>query len=112
MAAILANRPANRANSLLERLSRSIVARELAPDRLRSSRKSDVRVLTDTIRFNGIGAASPPSGSKLPRHKIPRRLMNKTIAIVVFPGVQALDVSGPMDVFAEANRFLDRKSVV
>ncbi len=32
--------------------------------------------------------------------------MNKTIAIVVFPGVQALDVSGPMDVFAEANRFL------
>lgn len=32
--------------------------------------------------------------------------MNKTVAIVVFPGVQALDVSGPMDVFAEANRFL------
>ncbi|MEO6918589.1 MAG: GlxA family transcriptional regulator [Collimonas sp.] len=29
-----------------------------------------------------------------------------TIAILVFPGVQALDVSGPMDVFAEANRFL------
>ena len=32
--------------------------------------------------------------------------MNRTVAIVVFPGVQALDVSGPMDVFAEANRFL------
>lgn len=30
----------------------------------------------------------------------------KTVAIVVFPGVQSLDVSGPMDVFAEANRFL------
>jgi len=30
----------------------------------------------------------------------------KTVALVVFPGVQALDVSGPMDVFAEANRFL------
>ncbi|WP_454675563.1 GlxA family transcriptional regulator [Achromobacter pestifer] len=30
----------------------------------------------------------------------------KTVAIVVFPGVQALDVSGPLDVFAEANRFL------
>lgn len=29
-----------------------------------------------------------------------------TIAILIFPGVQALDVSGPMDVFAEANRFL------
>jgi transcriptional regulator GlxA family with amidase domain len=31
----------------------------------------------------------------------------RTIAILVFPGVQALDVSGPMDVFAEANRFLN-----
>ena len=31
---------------------------------------------------------------------------HKTIAIVVFPGVQSLDVTGPMDVFAEANRFL------
>ncbi|NVM77165.1 transcriptional regulator GlxA family with amidase domain [Duganella sp. SG902] len=30
----------------------------------------------------------------------------KTLALVVFPGVQALDVSGPMDVFAEANAFL------
>ncbi|MNR80590.1 HTH-type transcriptional regulator CdhR [compost metagenome] len=29
-----------------------------------------------------------------------------TVAILVFPGVQALDVSGPMDVFSEANRFL------
>src|SRR5450830_1231649 len=29
-----------------------------------------------------------------------------TIAMLVFPGVQALDVSGPLDVFAEANRFL------
>ena len=28
------------------------------------------------------------------------------IAILIFPGVQALDVSGPMDVFAEANSFL------
>src|SRR4051812_38403093 len=32
--------------------------------------------------------------------------MSKTVAIVVFPGVQSLDVSGPLDVFAEANRFL------
>ncbi|WP_097306565.1 GlxA family transcriptional regulator [Pseudomonas chlororaphis] len=32
--------------------------------------------------------------------------MTRTVAIVVFAGVQALDVSGPMDVFAEANRFL------
>ncbi|WP_343729283.1 GlxA family transcriptional regulator [Duganella sp.] len=30
----------------------------------------------------------------------------KTVAIVLFPGVQSLDVSGPMDVFAEANAFL------
>lgn len=30
----------------------------------------------------------------------------KTLALVLFPGVQSLDVSGPMDVFAEANAFL------
>jgi putative intracellular protease/amidase len=29
----------------------------------------------------------------------------KTVAIVVFAGVQSLDVTGPMDVFSEANRF-------
>src|SRR5580698_3296281 len=29
-----------------------------------------------------------------------------SIGIVVFPGAQSLDISGPMDVFAEANRFL------
>ena len=29
----------------------------------------------------------------------------RRVAIVVFPGVQALDVAGPLDVFAEANRF-------
>ncbi|HEX8610519.1 MAG TPA: GlxA family transcriptional regulator [Telluria sp.] len=30
----------------------------------------------------------------------------KTLALVLFPGVQSLDVSGPMDVFAEANDFV------
>jgi transcriptional regulator GlxA family with amidase domain len=30
----------------------------------------------------------------------------RTIALAVFPGVQALDVAGPLDVFAEANGFL------
>ncbi|MDE1146005.1 MAG: GlxA family transcriptional regulator [Azospirillaceae bacterium] len=30
----------------------------------------------------------------------------RSIAIVIFPGVQALDVAGPLDVFAEANGFL------
>jgi transcriptional regulator GlxA family with amidase domain len=30
--------------------------------------------------------------------------MIRTIAILAFPGVQLLDVSGPLDVFAEANR--------
>ncbi len=30
----------------------------------------------------------------------------KTVALLLFPGVQSLDVSGPMDVFAEANTFL------
>jgi transcriptional regulator GlxA family with amidase domain len=30
----------------------------------------------------------------------------RNIALLVFPGVQALDVFGPTDVFAEANRFL------
>lgn len=32
--------------------------------------------------------------------------MTLNIALIVFPGVQALDVTGPMDVFAEANGFL------
>ncbi|CRM07307.1 putative regulatory protein [Pseudomonas sp. FH4] len=32
--------------------------------------------------------------------------MHKTVAILIFPGVQSLDVTGPMDVFCEANRFL------
>jgi transcriptional regulator GlxA family with amidase domain len=30
----------------------------------------------------------------------------KTVAIAIFPGVQALDVAGPLDVFAEASHFL------
>jgi transcriptional regulator GlxA family with amidase domain len=30
-----------------------------------------------------------------------------SVAIAIFPGVQALDVVGPVDVFAEANRFMD-----
>ncbi len=30
----------------------------------------------------------------------------KRIGLLIFPGVQSLDVSGPLDVFAEANRFL------
>lgn len=33
-------------------------------------------------------------------------LMTMNIALIVFPGVQALDVTGPMDVFAEANAFV------
>ena len=32
--------------------------------------------------------------------------MTQSVAIVVFSGVQSLDVTGPMDVFCEANRFL------
>ncbi|WP_341318722.1 helix-turn-helix domain-containing protein [Paraburkholderia sp. IMGN_8] len=32
--------------------------------------------------------------------------MTRIVCLLVFPGVQSLDVSGPMDVFAEANRFL------
>jgi transcriptional regulator GlxA family with amidase domain len=32
--------------------------------------------------------------------------MQRTVAILIFPGVQSLDVTGPMDVFCEANRFL------
>lgn len=34
------------------------------------------------------------------------RPMHRTVALLVFSGVQSLDVSGPMDVFSEANRFL------
>jgi transcriptional regulator GlxA family with amidase domain len=30
----------------------------------------------------------------------------RTVAIAIFPGVQALDVAGPVDVFAEANAFI------
>ncbi|TIW63763.1 MAG: hypothetical protein E5V60_21900 [Mesorhizobium sp.] len=40
------------------------VARELAPARLRSSRKSDA---ISNVRNRG--SAAQPSGSKLPRHK-------------------------------------------
>ena len=32
-----------------------------------------------------------------------------SVAIAIFPGVQALDVAGPLDVFAEANLFIDGK---
>ena len=32
-----------------------------------------------------------------------------SVAIAIFPGVQALDVAGPVDVFAEANHFIDDK---
>jgi hypothetical protein len=39
--------------------SRSTVARELAPARLRSSRRFSIR---------NLGVAAQPSGSKLPRH--------------------------------------------
>ena len=33
-----------------------------------------------------------------------------SVAIAIFPGVQALDVAGPLDVFAEANLFIDGKA--
>src|SRR5215469_10420257 len=33
-----------------------------------------------------------------------------SVALLVFPGVQALDVFGPTDVFSEANRFLQPES--
>ncbi|MDI6978617.1 AraC family transcriptional regulator, partial [Serratia sp. Se-RSBMAAmG] len=32
--------------------------------------------------------------------------MNHHLAILAVPGAQLLDVSGPLDVFAEANRLL------
>ncbi|KEA52986.1 AraC family transcriptional regulator [Mangrovibacter sp. MFB070] len=35
--------------------------------------------------------------------------MKRTIAMLAVPGVQLLDVSGPLDVFAEANRILQRE---
>ncbi|QDV94179.1 hypothetical protein FFH90_007585 [Pseudomonas sp. ATCC 43928] len=49
--------------------SKLFVARELAPARLRSSRKSVHRVLSEKNMVIGFGAASRPSGSKLPRHR-------------------------------------------
>ncbi|MVV49103.1 hypothetical protein EJA72_12775 [Pseudomonas sp. PB120] len=49
-------------------LPQTPVARELAPARLRSSRKPKHSVY---LRYRGglLGAAAQPSGSKLPRHK-------------------------------------------
>lgn len=38
---------------------------------------------------------------------IVRRMSSRSIAIVIHDGVQALDVAGPLDVFAEANGFID-----
>ncbi len=35
--------------------------------------------------------------------------MKRIIALLAVPGVQLLDVSGPLDVFAEANRILHRQ---
>lgn len=32
----------------------------------------------------------------------------QAVAIVVYEGVQALDVAGPIDVFSEANTFVDK----
>ena len=32
--------------------------------------------------------------------------MAKSVALAIFPGVQSLDVAGPLDVFAEANAFI------
>jgi transcriptional regulator GlxA family with amidase domain len=41
------------------------------------------------------------------RHRHNRTGSNlKTVAIAIFPGVQALDVAGPLDVFMEANSFI------
>ncbi|QKJ85222.1 AraC family transcriptional regulator [Paramixta manurensis] len=34
--------------------------------------------------------------------------MLKTIALLAVPGVQLLDIAGPLDVFAEANRYMQR----
>ncbi|HLY87870.1 MAG TPA: GlxA family transcriptional regulator [Acetobacteraceae bacterium] len=36
-------------------------------------------------------------------------MSRRSIAIVIHDGVQALDVAGPLDVFAEANGFVDRE---
>ena len=33
----------------------------------------------------------------------------KTVGLAIFPGVQSLDVAGPLDVFAEANAFVGRQ---
>jgi transcriptional regulator GlxA family with amidase domain len=38
--------------------------------------------------------------------RIERRMTNRAVAVVIFEGVQALDVAGPLDVFATANGFL------
>jgi transcriptional regulator GlxA family with amidase domain len=34
----------------------------------------------------------------------------KTVALAIFPGVQSLDVAGPLDVFAEANGFVGEEN--
>src|SRR5476649_2902444 len=38
-----------------------------------------------------------------------KRLMVKNIVVLAVPGVQLLDISGPLDVFAEANTRLGRQ---
>jgi hypothetical protein len=50
-------------------LSETPVARELAPARLRSSRKTSRQGVSGKTRLSGFGAAPQPGGSKLPRHK-------------------------------------------
>ena len=67
--------------------------------------------MTRDVWMNVALSRSSRASSLLPRTMYPEpvraiHVMSKTVAIVVFAGVQSLDVTGPMDVFSEANRFL------
>src|SRR3546814_6212088 len=78
------------------------VARELAPAGARSAPKTDHAELSDTAP-SGFGAASQPSGSKLPRHK--SRLTGHRLYSLAFTAANA---SLPSRVFSPSSHLSSR----
>jgi transcriptional regulator GlxA family with amidase domain len=73
--------------------------------------------MSDSVLALNAGWTIPAHRATLPDTQRPLPLRSKrifqgdksmpSVAIAIFPGVQALDVAGPVDVFAEANGFID-----
>ena len=63
--------------------------------------------LPNTPAFLPLHPKEPiPFAAKRPYGGRQKGIPLKTVALAIFPGVQSLDVAGPLDVFSEANGFL------